>query len=430
VLAASPGRRPRPVADAPALDGRELARAWLVELVASAPLDRAAELPGAGFAEDAPRLCDALLAAIRSDAALADLSAEAGGVAGTVAAESPADVVAAVEALRAATWSAFAEALHRPPPTLLANLADRLGAATAAISTAAVGATSPSRSADRGPLAAILRGEAPEQPPSPAPARPDPQGRPAETPPSPALPTPDPQGRPAETPPSPAPARPDPHGRPAETPPSPALPTPDPRGSLRGRATPDPQEALRGGATPDPLRQSASAWPTDETPGGARVEDASSFHARVAPWTAAIERRLQRHADDGLPFALLCVEVADLDRLVSSERDGEIALALEAAEGAVCAQLRPADVLVRERAGRYWLVAPETDGEAARSLAHVLAAAVAGVGGPGGAPLEAAVGIATCPVDGLDAPALEGRAEEGLFAARAAGVRVAAVPRG
>jgi GGDEF domain-containing protein len=123
------------------------------------------------------------------------------------------------------------------------------------------------------------------------------------------------------------------------------------------------------------------------------------------------------------------VVVAALARLVVAERDGDVARALEAAEAAVCAQLRPADVLMRERAGRYWLVAPDTDGDAARSLAHLLAAAVAGVPGHRGAPLEAAVGLATCPADGVDAPALEGCAEEGLFAARAAGIRVAAPPR-
>jgi hypothetical protein len=49
-------RRPRPVADAPVLDGAALAKAWLVELVAVAPLERAAALPGPRFADDAPRV--------------------------------------------------------------------------------------------------------------------------------------------------------------------------------------------------------------------------------------------------------------------------------------------------------------------------------------------------------------------------------------
>src|SRR5215208_1009891 len=66
-------RRSRPVADAPALDGAELAKAWLVELVAVAPLERAARLPGPRFAEDAPRLCAAVAAALISDPALDDL---------------------------------------------------------------------------------------------------------------------------------------------------------------------------------------------------------------------------------------------------------------------------------------------------------------------------------------------------------------------
>ena len=350
-------RRPRPVADVPALDGRELARAWLVELVAVAPLERATGLPGPGFTSQAPRLCAAVAAALGSDAALADLEPGgalaplAGDAAMLAGAESAAEGVAALEALRGVTWDALLDALQRPAPGLLADLADRLGATIATITAASLeGGSLTTRPGERGPLGAVLR--------------------------------------------------PDEH---AEPPPAPS------HAAARIEA-----DAF---ATLDADRRHE---------GGALVEDAGGFHARTAPWTSALERRLARHAEDGAPFALLCIEVADLDRLVAAERDGEVALALEAAEAAVCAQLRPADVLVRERAGRYWLVAPDTARDDARSLAHVLAAAVAGVPGHRGAPLEAAIGIAACPDDGRDAAALEGRAEEGLFAARAAGVRVAA----
>src|SRR5690349_17759813 len=77
-------RRARPVADAPVLDGAQVAKAWLVELVALAPLERAARLPGPRFAEDAPRLCAAVAAALASDAALDDL--EPGGALAPLAA--------------------------------------------------------------------------------------------------------------------------------------------------------------------------------------------------------------------------------------------------------------------------------------------------------------------------------------------------------
>lgn len=360
-------RRPRPVADVPALEERELARAWLVSLVAAAPLERAAELPGPGFAAAAPRLCGALLAALGSDAAFDDL--EPGGALAPLVAEGAtiagagggADAVAALDALRTVTWSSLVAELRDPAPGLLADLADRLGAAIATLTAAAVDAPPAvaARPGDRGPLAAVLR-----EPPEP----------------------------------------------------SVVAAAPDPRPSVAGTAPEPPRSAAA------PERRPSSGPPM--------VEDGEGFHARVAPWTAAIERRLQRHAEDGLPFAVLCVEVADLDRLVAADRDRDVAVALEAAEIAVSAQLRPADVLVRERPGRYWLVAPDTDADAARSLGHLLAAAVAAVPGHRGAPLAAAVGLAVSPEDGVDGPALEGRAEEGLFAARAAGLRVAGPLRG
>lgn len=334
-------RRPRPVADVPSLDGRELARAWLVEMVAAAPLERATGLPGPGFTNQAPRLCGAVVAALGGEAAFDDL--EPGGALAPLAAdaatfagaEAAGDAVAALEALRAVTWAALVDALHRPPPSLLADLADRLGATIATVATAALDTGTPTMPpGGRGPLATVLR--------------------------------------------------------------------------------------------PD----DATSPPADPPPGAARVQDAGDLRARAAPWTAAIDTRIERHREDRLPFAVLCLEVADLDRLVASERDGEVALALEAAEVAVAAQLRPADVLVRERPGRYWLIAPDTDLAGGRSLAHLLAAALAGVPGHRGAPLEAAIGLAACPQDGAEAAALEGRAEEGLFAARAAGVRVAGPLRG
>ncbi|HEX8121689.1 MAG TPA: hypothetical protein VF549_10550 [Solirubrobacteraceae bacterium] len=410
-------RRPRPVADVPAVDGRELARAWLVELVAAAPLERAAALPGPGFALRAPRLCAAVVDALATEAAYDDLepggthaplAADAAVIAG---AEGAAEAVTALDALRAVTWSLLLDELHRPPPSLLTDLADRLGATMATITAAALEGgttlTAATRAGDRGPLAAILRGD---EAPGPA---------------DDASPEPDEEARPRR------------EG-------DPLLGADDRRSPDTARGAVGDREAdavvgadaARGGdrfagaavdALPDHRAPGPREWAP--SPAGPVVEDGSDFVSRVAPWTAAVERRLQRHSDDGLPFALLCVEVADLDRLVAADRDRDVAKALEAAEAAVCAQLRPADVLVRERPGRYWLVAPDTDGDAARSLAHLLAAAVAGVPGHRGAPLEAAVGLAVAPNDGVDAPALEGRAEEGLFAARAAGLRVASSPR-
>jgi GGDEF domain-containing protein len=108
--------------------------------------------------------------------------------------------------------------------------------------------------------------------------------------------------------------------------------------------------------------------------------------------------------------------------------DREVVEALEAAQAAILGQLRPADALIRERPGRYWLTTPDTDGADARALGDRIAAAVDGLPPHRGAPLQVAIGVTACPDDGVQTPALESLAEEALFAARAAGLRVAGPP--
>ena len=392
--------RPRPVADAPLLDGRDVAKAWLVELVAAAPLERAATARRPAFAEDAPRLCAAVAAALTADTALDDLrpggalaplAARAAAVAGATA---PLDVLAALEALRAVTWQAIRAGADRPQPAQIADLADRLGAVIAVLGAAALDAPGPR---ERGPLAAVLRGEHDTDPPV--------------------------AGETQAAEPTPAPSA-------AEPPePPPAAPSPEPHAAAATLVAP-PHDPFAGPVLPELGDDEGIRGPSvvdlgQEQGHGPVVEDATGFRAaRVAPWTAAIERRLARHRGDGLPFAVLCLEVVDAERLLAA--GGSADATLEAAEAAVCAQLRPADALVRERPGRLWLTAPDTDPASARALAHRIAAAVAEVPARH-APLQAAVGLAVCPADGADAVQLEGGAEEGLFSALASGVRVAGV---
>jgi GGDEF domain-containing protein len=142
------------------------------------------------------------------------------------------------------------------------------------------------------------------------------------------------------------------------------------------------------------------------------------------PWLAAISRRLERREQDGLPFAVFVVEVDDLDRLLAAQTGREVALALETAERGLTAELAPADLVVRERLGRWWLTSPDRDGDGARDLGTRVAAAIARAR-LGGVPLAASIGLAVCPADGETLDALAGRADEGMFAARAAGVPLA-----
>ena len=155
------------------------------------------------------------------------------------------------------------------------------------------------------------------------------------------------------------------------------------------------------------------------------IHDARSTGAVHEPWRTPIERRLERQLQDGRPFSVLAIEVDDLDRLLASATGREVVEAIEAAERAICGELRPADMLVRERLGRYWLTAPETDLASGRALGQRLADAVSAAAFHHGAPLAVSIGLAVAPHDAMDADMLSAHADEGLFAARAAGVRLA-----
>lgn len=142
-------------------------------------------------------------------------------------------------------------------------------------------------------------------------------------------------------------------------------------------------------------------------------------------WVGAIGRRLERYERDGVGFAVLLVELADVERLRHAELPGEMSRLTGLVEGALAGELGPADSLTRESPGRYWLLASETDARGARLLAERLAAAVRAAPSHRGAPLEVAAGVAVCPADGTQAAALAAHADIGLYAARASGRPVA-----
>jgi GGDEF domain-containing protein len=142
-------------------------------------------------------------------------------------------------------------------------------------------------------------------------------------------------------------------------------------------------------------------------------------------WIASIARLLERYARDRVPFAVLLVELADVERLRHAELPGEVSRLTGLVEAAVSGELGPADSLTRESPGRYWLLAPETDSDAARALVERLSGAVRSAASHRGVPLEVAIGIAVCPLDGSQAVALAAHAEIALYAAQASGGPVA-----
>lgn len=140
-----------------------------------------------------------------------------------------------------------------------------------------------------------------------------------------------------------------------------------------------------------------------------------------AAWIGSIGRRLERHAQDRLPFAVLLVELVDLERLRGAESRDSVSQLAAQVEDRLARELRPADSLTRESPGRYWLLAPQTDLTDAQILADRIARAVRSSSSHRGTPLEVAVGIAVCPEDGCEPSELAAHADVGLYAARAAG---------
>ena len=171
----------------------------------------------------------------------------------------------------------------------------------------------------------------------------------------------------------------------------------------------------------EPAQPEQPAQPEEPAQHGYREPAPAEPGSGPGPWIASIERRLERYQQDGHAFALLLLELADVQRLRHAELPGEVARLTTLVETELSAQLRPADSLMRETPGRYWLLAPQTDGSAAQALAEQMTAAVGRTASHRGAPLRLAVGIAVCPQDALDAAELVDRAEVALYRAHASG---------
>jgi GGDEF domain-containing protein len=186
-----------------------------------------------------------------------------------------------------------------------------------------------------------------------------------------------------------------------------------------------------------PLPESALEPPLPpETPEieihDARREGAGESPARsggegLIAWAKAIGDRVERHTADALPFAVLLVEVAGLERLAQAESPDALDRLAGRIEEALRPELRPTDAIVREGLGRWWVTASRTDVRGARTIAERLVRTARTVASHHGVPLELAIGVAVCPVDGTDSATLAAHADIGLYAARASGQPVAPV---
>lgn len=367
----------------------ELAKRWAIALILARPLGEIGDAPLEQLAREAPAVCSGVLNAIYSEVELARLT----GVARAGAREDPAPAcriaaiagardaratAEAVEALRGVLWEALLDELgrslsDRPVAGLAAGVGDRLAYVCAAALAAALDAAFGSQE---------------HQPPH------------------------EPTRTAADAPESIVDA-----SRPA----SPA----------GGRAVI--VDELAGGGGLD-----RGSPPQDSTPavlGDRPVEAEIAIRdQRVeegpAAWVGTIGAQLQRFAVDGLPFAVLLVELAEIERLRDQGPARELSRLTGQVEDVLASAIGQGGVvLTRERPGRYWLLATDTDRAGAGDLADRLASAVRSAVSHRGVALEVAVGAAVCPEDGREPATLAAYADVGLFAARAA-IRAAATRAG
>jgi len=374
----------------------ELARLWAIALILARPVDGIGDVPLEDLAREAPSLCAQVVRAVQSDVELGRLtgrgapsgredSAPARRLAAISGARDTAAAVEAVEALRGVLWEALLDQLSRPifdrsSARLLGDVSDRLAYVCAAALAAAVDAA----------LAPAARAPFHE----------------VEV----AIGVPEPTVRDL--------ARVPPPGRRA------VIVDERARVPAAQRGARAPEDAPTQAARRPPERP--LSW--DESPPippGARAAEIEIRDERVeegpAAWIGSIGAQLERFKRDGLPFAVLLVELVDIERLrreelpeVLSRLAGHVERALADALGAWSGSL------TRERPGRCWLLVPETDRAGAGQLAERLALAVASCARHRGVPLEVAIGTAVCPEDGREAPALAAHADVGLYAARSA----------
>jgi hypothetical protein len=367
-----PPPRARPVAGLPVeavLErAEELARHWIVALLRARPLEAIGELPLAALAAQAPALCAQTVRAVQSEAELSRLTGAAGGdareglalaqrIAALAGARDAGATVQAVEALRGVLWEALLAELSDATAREVGDLGDRLAYVCAATLAVAVSATGA-----------------------------DTTGRPVSV--DDAAPAPPRAGAGAGD-----------------------------RGAARA---PRHQAVIVDElALPDVEEQRPAAASSWGRAGEIEIRDVRGTEGPAA-WITSIGSQLERFEHDRLPFAVLLVEVAEIERLSAGGHPESHADAIADVEQALASVHGARGSLTRERPGRYWLVAAGTDRGGARQHAERLARAVAACARDRQGQLEVAIGTAVCPDDGHEAAVLAALADVGLYADRSA----------
>jgi len=365
----------------------QLARNWAIALILARAAEEIGEIPLEELSREAPVLCAQALRAVCSEVELERLSgraaqpAPAGGsrrerpapadrLAAIVGTYEAAALVGAVEALRGVLWTALLAEVHEPPARLAGDLGDRLAHVCSTM------------------LAAALEADAATL------SRP-----------------PGEQALEAAVPSSRARAK---------------VPVPGGRAVIVDERLHMPASAVAAAAPERP-------FPTHQAPAGDAGEGAVEIEIRdqrggegPTAWIRSIGAQLERLESDGRPFAVLLVELLELERMRREESPDELMLLSARMEQALAGALPSTGAdersgsLTRERPGRCWLVVPGLDGAGAATLAQRLAIAVASIDSDRRAPLAVVIGTAVCPDDGRRAATLAAHADVGLYAARSA----------
>jgi GGDEF domain-containing protein len=359
--------------------GGELARRWAAALILARPLERAAEIPLEELALDGPSLCANALRALQSDAELGRLTGR--GPATGREGSAPARRLAAVTGARdAATAVAAVESLRG---VLWESLLGELREPSAR----ELGDVGDRLAHVCSCILAVAVAELEE-------------------------------GR---------------HDPPDERA---GVPQAAPRRSAHADGGAVIVDELADAAAPVGGRGELAREPPETPSGEIEIRDERGWEGPAA-WIGSIGRQLERYGHDGLPFAVLLVELAGFERLhaeraADAERLGEDVERLLAAElralaaerapaaGPSMGALTAAGSFTRERPGRYWMLAPRTDRHGADRLAEVLERAIRAASTARRIPPEVAIGTASCPADGREASALAAHADVALYAARAA----------
>jgi GGDEF domain-containing protein len=388
-----PAPRARPIAElsleAPSTRSEELARRWAIELIRARPLEFIGELPLEELAREAPALCAQALRAVGSDVELERLTgrgapsgredtAPARRLAEICGAHDPVALAEAAEALRGVLWEALSAQLVEPSARMLAEVCDRVAHVCAATLAVALHTLSGTRVPEtRDPSAAA---------PQPVSGRSS-ASSPAWAPPAVIV---DERATPAASTSNVSPQR---------------APTRS-----------EPVAVSEQTAAPEPM-----SVPVETADAEIEIRDQRREEGPSA-WVDSIGAQLDRFERDGVPFAVLLVELADVERLRHEQPADELARLSGRMERAL------ADVLdawsasfTRERAGRCWVLVPGGDRVEAERLARTLLDGVSAREGRHGGSPPIAIGTAVCPDDGRQAAALAAHADLGLYAARTAG---------